>query len=96
MQINIQRGIIGGMSKTQIEVKKNQNENNTSLLRRFSRRMFESGSIQKVKSKRYNERPKSKLSQKVTTIRRIVKRKEIERLKKLGKIAEKVERGPRR
>lgn len=83
------------MAKTHIEVKKNQNENNASLLRRFSRRMFESGSIQKVKSKRYNERPKSKLSQKVTTIRRIAKRKDIERLKKLGKIAERPTHGGR-
>ena len=70
-----------------IEVKKNQNENNASLLRRFSRRMQESGMIQKVKSNRYNEREQSKLSQKNSALKRLAKRKANEKLRKLGKIA---------
>ncbi len=76
------------MSMTNIEVKKNANENNVNLIRRFSRRVQESGIIPRVKSLRYNERPMSKLSQKVMTVKRIAKRKEIEKLRKLGKIAE--------
>ncbi len=76
------------MSKTVIEVKKNTNENNANLLRRFSRKVIDSGIIPKVKGKRYNQRPMSKLSQKVTTVRRLVRRKETEKLKKLGKIKE--------
>jgi len=36
-------------NKAVIEVKKNQGESNTSLLRRFSRRVQESGIIYKVK-----------------------------------------------
>ncbi len=75
------------MAKTSIEVKKNQNENNASLLRRFSRRVQESGIIHKVKAKRYNERDQSKLSQKETALRRLARRKENEKLRKLGKIA---------
>ncbi len=75
------------MAKTTIEVKKNQNENNASLLRRFSRRVQESGIIHKVKAKRYNEREQSKLSQKETALRRITRRKENDKLRKLGKIA---------
>jgi len=71
-----------------IEVKKNANENNVNLIRRFSRRVQESGIIPRVKSLRYNERPMSKLSQKVMTVKRIAKRKETEKLRKLGKIAE--------
>jgi ribosomal protein S21 len=73
---------------TNIEVKKNANENNVNLIRRFSRRVQESGIIPRVKSLRYNERPMSKLSQKVMTVKRIAKRKETEKLRKLGKIAE--------
>lgn len=76
------------MSMINIEVKKNANENNVNLIRRFSRRVQESGIIPRVKSLRYNERPMSKLSQKVMTVKRIAKRKETEKLRKLGKIAE--------
>lgn len=76
------------MSMINIEVKKNTNENNVNLIRRFSRRVQESGIIPRVKSLRYNERPMSKLSQKVMTVKRIAKRKETEKLRKLGKIAE--------
>jgi ribosomal protein S21 len=74
------------MAKTVIEVKKNPNENNSSVLRRFSRRIQESGIIRKVKSNRYNERKESKLKVKKSALRRIVRRAEIEKLKKLGKI----------
>ncbi|MDQ3075558.1 MAG: hypothetical protein M3Q34_00290 [bacterium] len=74
------------MSKTVIEVKKNPNENNTSILRRFSRRIQESGVIQKVKGNRYNERKESKLKVKKGTLKRLTRRKEIEKLRKLGKM----------
>lgn len=75
------------MANTNIQVTKNQNENNMSLIRRFSRRVMEAGIIQKVKGKRYAERPESKLSQKNRALKRMAKRKEVERLKKLGKLA---------
>lgn len=76
------------MSQTHIEVKKNANENNVSLLRRFSRRMIESGTVQKVKKGRYNERATSKLSLKTIALRKIGRRAEVEKLKKLGKFIE--------
>ena len=72
---------------TNIEVKKNQNENSTNLLRRFSRRVKESNLLGAAKSKRYNERKTSKLAQKNFALKRNIKRKEIEKLKKLGKMA---------
>ncbi len=74
------------MAKTIIEVRKNPNENNTSVLRRFSRRIQESSIIQKVKGSRHNERKESKLKVKKSALRRIGRRKEIEKLRKLGKI----------
>jgi ribosomal protein S21 len=74
------------MSITSIEVKKNSNENNQSLLRRFSRRVQETGMIPKVKGNRYKERDMSKLNQKNAALKRIAKRKVNERLMKLGKL----------
>ena len=74
------------MSKTVIEVKKNPNENNTSILRRFSRKIQESSIIQKVKGNRYNERKESKLKLKKGALKKLGRRKEIEKLRKLGKM----------
>lgn len=77
------------MAKTVIEVKKNPNENNSSVLRRFSRKIQESGIIRKVKGSRYNLRKDSKLKIKKGALKRISRRKEIEKLRKLGKMASK-------
>ena len=74
------------MAKTVIEVNKNGNENNASILRRFSRRIQESNIIQKVKGSRYNKRKESKLKVKKSTLKRLERRQEIEKLRKLGKI----------
>ncbi len=71
-----------------IEVKKNNNENNQSLLRRFSRRVQESGMLPKVKQNRYNQRQKSKLVVKAGTLKRLARRKEVERLKRMGKMTD--------
>lgn len=70
---------------TVIEVKKNANENNTNLIRRFSRKVQESGVIQKVKSKRYNKREESKVKTKAAALKKIEKKKQREKLFKLGK-----------
>ncbi len=74
------------MPKVVVEVKKNPNENSSSVLRRFSRRMQESGIIQNVKSSRYNKRKDSKLKVKKSTLKYLAKRKVKEKLRKLGKI----------
>ena len=74
------------MSKTVIEINKNPNENNASVLRRFSRKVQESNIIQKVKGSRYNKRKESKLKIKNGTLKHLERRREIEKLRKLGKI----------
>ncbi len=71
---------------TVIEVKKNTNESNMSLIRRFSRKVRDSGIVQKVKSKRFNQRPLSKLKIKEGTLKRIDRKKKNEILYKLGKV----------
>ena len=74
------------MSTTNIELKRNVNENGLSLIRRFSRKMQESGIIPKVKGNRYASRATTKLAQKNMLLKSLARRKEVERLKKLGKM----------
>lgn len=71
---------------TNIELKRNPNENGLSLIRRFSRKMQESGIIPQVKGLRYAVRPISKLAEKNMKVRRLARRVEVEKLKKLGKM----------
>ena len=71
--------------KTVIEVKKNPNENNQSLLRRFSRRVQDSRILATVKSKRYSKRKQSSLSKKKMALNKMSRRIEVNKLKKLGK-----------
>ena len=80
---------------TVIEVKKNTNESNMNLIRRFSRKVQGSGIIQKVKSKRYNERPESKIKTKQATLKRIIRRKVQDKLLKLGKAVVTTKKGHR-
>jgi ribosomal protein S21 len=74
------------MSMINVEIKKTGHENAMSLIRRFSRKMQEAGIIPKVKGNRYNERDISKLAQKNMALRKMARRIEVERLKKLGKM----------
>lgn len=74
------------MRTRNVEVTKNQNETNISLIRRFSKRLQESRILKKARSARFFERSKSKLKKKERALKRISKRAEIEKLKKLGKI----------
>lgn len=85
------------MPNVNIEVDKNANESGVNLIRRFQKRVQESGILNRARSTRYNERPKSKLSRKKSTLMSLNKRVEIERLKKLGKIVDRpTKKGGRR
>jgi len=68
-----------------IEVKKNTNENNSSLLKRFSRRVMDSQILPTVKGKRYSKRKQSKLSNKKMALNKMSRRIEVAKLKKMGK-----------
>jgi ribosomal protein S21 len=74
------------MTTTNVEIKRNGTENALGVIRRFSRKMQESGIIPKVKGERYAVRPMSKLAEKNMKIRRLARRVEVEKLKKLGKM----------
>ena len=75
------------MAKTVIEIKKNGTESSASIMRRFSRRVRESGIVKHVKENRYSERKPSTFVMKKNALKRMEKREEYAKLKKLGKIA---------
>lgn len=71
-----------------VEVVKGPNENNISVLRRFTRRVQSAGILPRVRSIRYSDRNKSENVQKAKTLKVLKKKEEIAELVKLGKIRE--------
>lgn len=69
-------------------VKKNSNENDVNIIRRFTKRVRNSGILPRVRSIRYNNRKVSKLIKKKETLRGIARKAEIKKLIKLGKMPE--------
>ena len=81
------------MSTVNAEVKKNNNENAISLIRRFTKRVQGSGVIPRVRSIRWSQRKPSHFKMKKSALVVLGKRKEYELLEKLGKLVEKKKRG---
>lgn len=72
-----------------VELTKNSNENDLTLIRRFSKRIKTSGIIRRVRSLRYNSRPESKFTRKKKALKTIRRRAEVDELIKMGKMPEK-------
>ena len=70
-----------------VEVTRDQSESSSSVIRRFSKKVLGASIIKKAKSLKSRERVVSHYKKKKATLKRINRRAEIERLKKLGKIA---------
>jgi hypothetical protein len=66
------------------EIRKNERETNQSLIRRFTKRLKESGILKGAKQGLFKRREKSKELMRAITLRRITKSKELEKQKKLG------------
>lgn len=71
-----------------IEVKKRDNESTESLLRRFSKRVQQSGVLLRAKKRRFYEAPKNKRAQRDDALRRKGIREQRDILRKLGKLEE--------
>lgn len=69
-----------------IEINKNGGESNASMIRRFTKRVQSSNIVRKARGRRYSLRNKSELKKKLDALKRLTKRAEYERMKKLGKI----------
>lgn len=71
-----------------VEVKRKEGETPESLLRRFTKRVQQSGVLIRAKKNRFYERPKNKRAQKEDALRRKALREEREYLRKIGKLDE--------
>ena len=80
-----------------VEIERGKTESNLSAIKRFSRRMQDSGVIQRLKKERYLEREKSRNVRRTKRVTMLVKKVAREKLIKLGKLAPRRPRGgPRR
>lgn len=71
-----------------IEVRKRNNESSESLLRRFSKRVQQSGVLLRAKKRRFYEPPKNKRASRADALRRLAIREQREILRKTGKLEE--------
>lgn len=72
-----------------IEVEKNSNESNASILRRFTKKVQGSGILPRVRSIRCSGRKLSEYKVKIARLASLSKKAEIENLIKMGKMMEK-------
>lgn len=79
-------------TNTNVEIKRNSNENSANVVRRFQRRVQEAGILHKVRSLRFNQRNLSELKQKRAKLTKLAGKEEYDKLKKLGKLVEKKRR----
>lgn len=80
-----------------LEVKKQERETAHSLVRRFTKRMQQSGILLRARKNRFQTRPKSPQAKKKAALRREELKKEYQKLKKLGKLKNEFKRrGPKR
>lgn len=68
-----------------VEVQKTGTENNTSLIRKFTKRVQDSGVLRRVRGIRYQERASSKYTVKKKTLKSLRKKEAVQELLKLGK-----------
>ena len=71
-----------------IHVRKKDRETPESMIRRFSRRVQQSGVLQRVRKGRFRREEKSRVKRREEALYKVKIRKEINRLKKLGRFDE--------
>jgi len=71
-----------------VEVTKNNNENDVNIIRRFTKKVRNAGILPRVRSIRYHNKITSKYIKKKEALKKIEKREEIKKLIKLGKLSE--------
>ena len=69
-----------------VEVKRKEGESNESLMRRFSRKIQQSGVLIRARKNRFHQPTKSRIMLRRDALKRAELREEREELKKLGKI----------
>lgn len=69
-----------------IEVKRRKNESPTTLIYRFIKRVQQTGVLRESKKRRFQSRNQNKLKRRLSALHRVVKKKDFERLKKIGQL----------
>jgi len=67
-----------------IEIRKKENESNQSLIFRFSKKVKQSGILNEARKRQFKERNQNKRKRRLSAIYRAEKKKEYERMKRLG------------
>jgi ribosomal protein S21 len=67
-----------------MEVRRRKNENVSSFLYRFSKRVQQSGVLKEVRKRRARTRPKNRGKRRLTALYKASKKNEIAKLKKYG------------
>lgn len=70
-----------------VEVAKSGNDNNLSLIRKFTKRVQGSGILSRLRSRRYSARNQSEYVKKKMTLKRLTTREKIRGLIKMGKMS---------
>lgn len=72
------------MKHLAFEISKQERETNLSLIRRFSKRFRETGILSSAKKAMFQRRKKGKNNRRQSTLRKLQKKQEYEKLMKLG------------
>jgi ribosomal protein S21 len=72
-----------------VEVAKHKEENNPSVIRRFTKRVQESGVLVYARTLRHHTRPLSKAVRRKQALKLLARRETVAKLIKLGKMTEK-------
>ena len=67
-----------------VEVRKKQGESGSALLYNFTKRIKRSGVLKESRKRRFKARPVSRLKRRLSAIHRDVKKKDLDRQRKLG------------
>jgi len=71
-----------------VAVEKNNNESSANVIRRFQKRVQNSGIVRRLRDERYHKRVKSDNVRRSARLKKLTKKTEYERLYKLGKTQE--------
>ncbi len=67
-----------------MEIKRREGESVSAFLYRFSKKVQQSGVLREAKKRKHRRRPISKLKKRLSALHREQKKKEIEKMKKMG------------
>jgi len=74
------------MKKKKFEIKRQERETNQSLIRRFTKRLKDSGILMNAKKSQFRKRPQSFTMRKRMVLRKIERKIEFEKQRKLGRV----------